>query len=86
MKRHQPDQKPGTMPGGNPTGAARSILAQFRKHRTWHCAGGQAGSRYQELLTKNPTNIVLSGQNGLIINGYGHERQANALIHKKKPK
>jgi len=69
MKRHQPDQKAGTKPGGNPTGAVRFPLAQFPNHRGWRFFAGQARPRYQDLLTENPANIMLSGQNGLIING-----------------
>ena len=69
MKRHPPDQQAGTTPGGNPTGAARFALAQFPKHGGWRCSAGLARNRYQELLTENPANIMLSGQNGLIING-----------------
>ena len=69
MKRHQPGQRAGTTPGGNPTGAVRFTLAQFPNHRGWGSFAGLARNRYQELLTENPANIMLSGQNGLIING-----------------
>ena len=70
MKRHPPDQKPGTTPGGNPTGAVRFILAQCPKHRGWLSSSDLTRNRDQELLTENPANIMLSGQLDLIINGW----------------
>ena len=59
MNRHQPDQKAGTTPGGNPTGAARFTLAQCPKHRGWVSSTDMTRNRYQELLTKNPANIMV---------------------------
>ncbi|MEI6297846.1 MAG: hypothetical protein WCO84_09515, partial [bacterium] len=66
MKRHQPDQKATTTPGGNPTGTVRFTLAQFSKPRGWHPSTGMTRNRYQQLLTENPPNTMLSGHNGLI--------------------
>ena len=56
--------------GENPTGAARFALPQFPNHRGGHSRMDPTRNRYQELFTENPANLMLSGPNGPIINGW----------------
>ena len=69
MKRHQPDQQADARLGANSTGTGWFTLAQFSKHRGGHSSADLTQNCHQGLLTENPSKIMLSGQDGLIING-----------------